>query len=298
MTLPDFKSRARDHQIRYRNQVLNKEDYDTYFTWLTDEDAVNGLNLYTDWPRLVELTSKRYKFHTKKKTVKNMYKDMLRSEHIPFNMFVPLKPEFGQDQSLSFWQKLTPNLDIQKIMAIEIEWVWPVDINQLLDDHTSFDAYLSYENSNGDRCGLGIEVKYTEKSYPYGTTEELRMFDVEQSSPYHQATNNSNLYKSGATAQLRKPKLKQFWRNHLLGEKGHQIGLVKSFTSMHLYPQGNTYQQKACDAYQKQLSDERIDSFVPITYETFIELGRSVFNEDEQRTKWLDYLEKRYIVRS
>jgi hypothetical protein len=296
LTFPDFKSRARAHQIRYRREILNTEAYDTYFTWLSDDDAEAGLNLYTAWPGLLDHAEKRYDFYTKIKTVKNMYKDMLRSEHIPFNLFIPLKPEYGQGQTLAFWQTLLPDLGIQKITDVKVEWVWPVDISRLLDDHTSFDAYLAYENSSGESCGIGIEVKYTEKSYPYGRTEKKRMFKQLESSRYYKATIDSNLCKPEAIPELRKPMLKQFWRNHLLGEKARQIKLVKRFDSLHIYPSGNTYQDKACESYKKQLTPEGTRRFHPITYESFLQVGRDVFADNPQRLKWLDYLDKRYIV--
>jgi len=287
----DFKNLARQHQIEYRNSVLSKPAGE-YPTWLNADDARQGHNLYLNWPGLFEAAKKRYE---PDKKLTDVYQDMLRSEHIPLNLFVPLQHEISNPDTLSFLNHLLPDADIQEITNVEIEYVWPVDRNELLDDRTSFDAYIGYRDGDNNLCGIGIEVKYTEKSYPYGDTEKKRMFDPDGNSPYHKATKSSSLYLDNSIPALREPALKQVWRNHLLGEKMRQNGGIKKFTSVHLYPKGNQYQTAVCNDYINLLTAAGKKYFVKITYEEFIRLGRESFS-GQRFADWLDYLERRYIV--
>lgn len=88
-----FKAKARLHQSHYRSKHF-KVDFDEYGNRLTKEDALKYLNFY---PCLgvIETLKKRYPKYSK-----GLYADMLRSEHIPFNLFAPLK------QDLNFAKKV------------------------------------------------------------------------------------------------------------------------------------------------------------------------------------------------
>jgi len=78
-----FKKKARMHQSVYRAQVL-KVEYDDYGNRLTDESGRNYLN-YFEGLNVVAVKKKRFPNYSKMRDA-----DMLRSEHIPFNMFAPL----------------------------------------------------------------------------------------------------------------------------------------------------------------------------------------------------------------
>jgi len=160
---------------------------------------------------------------------------------------------------------------------------------ELLDDNTSFDIYIDYKNGE-EICGLGIEVKYTEKSYPFGKTEKERMWD--DKSLYNQLSKNSGVYKKEALHKLRTTKLKQAWRNHLLGIKLLELKKLNKFYSVHLYPKANTYQANMCKEYIGCLKEEQQQSFIPITFEHFIETAEKVFTNFKHR-KWIKYLKDR-----
>ena len=77
-----FLEKARLHQSKYRAEVLHV-DFDTYGNYLTTEDANQGLNFYDDFDIFHEV-KKRYKNYSKP-----LYANLLRSEHIGFNLFIP-----------------------------------------------------------------------------------------------------------------------------------------------------------------------------------------------------------------
>lgn len=296
----NWKNQALEIQLKFKKETLklttsgtfgkqNKE----YENILSDTDAKNGANFYChnnseewqllkDWAKLDN--GKRVDF-----TGAGL-KNMLRSEHIPYNMFFPLeKIRTSEPEALnSFIEKLLDNtIKVDKVSRIKIEFASDLDKSKLLDDNTSFDAYIEY--LDGDKkCGLGIELKYTEKSYPYGNTEQKRMWDA--NSEYNKLSVRSGYYKSNKIEKLRDNTLKQLWRNHLLGIKLVDVNELNQFHSVHIYPEGNIYQKDACDMYIDCLNDEKKQSFVPVTFEKFTSVAKDAFGNQS----WIEYLEDRY----
>lgn len=78
-----FKAAARLHQSTYRARVLDV-DCEDYGNRLTDADGRALLNYY-DGLGIREALRQRYPQYSKERDA-----DLLRSEHIPFNMLAPL----------------------------------------------------------------------------------------------------------------------------------------------------------------------------------------------------------------
>lgn len=290
MRITSYKSRANAYQKNYLENVLRLKKGE-YSTWLRDHDAEAGSNFYTAFPGLLGFVNSRYAFKNKK----IMYKDMLRSEHVPFNLFGPLGLKRSSVLVTEFCKKLFSDENISQITDVKIEWP-PAKANPLAD-RTSFDAYLEYESGQKEICGIGIEVKYTEKSYPFGKTEYENMTKNYKSSCYARVTIDSQLYNSNAHEQLATKKLKQTWRNHLLGASMVLKKQIIAFTSVLVYPSGNEYQREVSEEYQSLLTSDSKKTFVAVTYEEFIRIGREVFRGSVIFMDWLKYLDDRYIVK-
>jgi hypothetical protein len=84
----DFKRRARLHQSLFRRDVLSV-DYNEYGNRFQDYDAKRFLNYY-DGLNVRKALRDRYPNFSQRRDA-----DMLRSEHIPFNLFAPLKNDFA-----------------------------------------------------------------------------------------------------------------------------------------------------------------------------------------------------------
>lgn len=297
------KNKAKLKQVEFKTSILKlqtsgKHNNIEYKHILSKEDSEKGYNFYCyktlEWRELQDWADKNT---GNKKSKKVNFKgeglrNMLRSEHIPYNMFFPLaklnksKPELVK----RFLEKLIPNINISCVKKIRIEYVSETDKNKLLNDNTSFDAYIEYNDGNKN-CGLGIELKYTEKSYPYGDTEEQNLFDV--NSKYNLLAKKSDCFISDFS-ELNKSDLKtikQLFRNHLLGLKLVDISCLENFNSVHVYPEGNIYQKIACDKYTNHLSLKGKQSFTPITFEKFVMAAKEIFGNQN----WIEYFEKRYL---
>lgn len=278
-----FKAAARLHQSRFRAEQLGIADYRDYGSRLPTEAARAGRNFYP-WPGLLDVVSARFPFDDQK-----LYWDMLASDNVPFNFFVPLRTLPFTPALLAAW---TGDV-VERVSAIEIEWK-PAK-REHLDDRTSFDVFVTYVRPGRRPTlgGLGVEVKYTEREYSWSKREKERMADP--MSAYHQVHRASEVYRDGALSGLVTRRLKQLWRNQLLGEAMLQRGTVARFTSMLLYPAANQHFAEVVHDYAELLDPTRRDRFTAVPYETFITSARRLCS-DADAAAWLDYLEKRYIV--
>jgi hypothetical protein len=217
--------------------------------------------------------------------------DMLRSEHIPFKFFVPLRDHAAMIPLAREWS----GVEVAEILSVKIEWA-PQPKALFLDDNTSFDAYVDYRAKDGTRGALGVEVKFTEREYPWGKTERTRMFD--DRSRYHLVHGASGIYGAGGLELLRTPRFKQLWRNHLLGEamlQRPELGF-EHFTSVLLYPKGNAHFVEVTHEYEQLLVPTRTSAtFRGVTFEAFVATCREHARAPQDR-EWADYLAARYLV--
>ncbi len=228
------------------------------------------------------------------------FRNMLRSEHIPYNFFIPLKLNSNQIEVLSFFKKLFDRDDLLTITKFEIEWA--PDSKYTMQDKTSFDVYIQFDLQNDKTLGVGIEIKFTEKSYPYTAMELSRLKkEVEAESPYFKIWNNKKIsvYEDNSYNILGEKMYKQFFRNHLLGlsmiNNNNLKIKIDEFISVHLFPEANTYQKEKAEEYNQKIRLENRRYFISLTFEKFIDEGEKIFNASAEK-KWLNYLKDRYIV--
>lgn len=278
----DFKARARKHQAQYRAEVLGVE-WDTYGNRLTKKDG-EALLIYYDKLGVREAKIRRFPDYSSKRDG-----DMLRSEHIPFNMFGPLQT--NADLAKQVLGKLIGR-EIADLLALEFEWA-PEPRELYLGDRTAFDVYACLKPKDQQiRCiGLGIEVKYTERGYPIGNTESKRVADHD--SLYWCVTRKSGAFVPDGYGALASDDLRQIWRNHLLGLAMRIHGDINDFVSVTLYPAGNTHFTNALAAYRAHLSAEARNSLLGRTYESYFE----ALGGDNSIMNWREYLQSRYVVR-
>ncbi len=279
-----FLKRARLHQSKFRAETLNL-DFDTYGNYLTKKDGEAGKNFYEGFG-IFEAVKKYRKYN------KPLYSNMLRSEHIPFNLFIPLNDNktLGKEIFNEFFGGV-----IQTIDRIEIEFA-PAAKENYLNDGTSFDAYVEQTHIDNSKGIIGIEIKYTEKEYKLtkGSKQENDIKD--KTSKYYSVTERCGLYKPNSVEFLPTDNFRQVWRNHILGES---ILLVdsdkfKHFTSLTIFPKENKHFIQTSKDYIDLLVDNK-NKFIPLTYEDFFAVCNKhcVGNDYEN---WLNYLTKRYIV--
>ena len=171
-----------------------------------------------------------------------MMRHTLRSEHIPWNVFFPMSlSDDMKSHAVDVFNAIIGQVSaelpkIKYISSIKIEFA-PKDEHATeapftmcyLNDRTSFDTYIEYVAEDGEKGGIGIEVKYTEEGYHPGEAEKKaaithyknpkhRYLDVMKKSAYYIPAafmpddKHPNLWSPLVSNELR-----QIWRNHLLG---------------------------------------------------------------------------------
>jgi len=280
-----FLARARLHQSEYRAKILNVP-FDGYGNYLTRSDAEAGLNFFGDFG-IFDAVRKRYPKYSRA-----LYANMLRSEHIGFNLFIPFRVdlEFGK---IVFNEILDGQ--IESIDCIEIEYA-PPEPEKYLNDRTSFDAYIEYTHIDNSHGIIGIEVKYTEHEYKLESGSKQEADINNKDSRYYTVTDQCGLYKPDTIDRLKSDKFRQIWRNQLLGESIilSETDEFQHFTSLTIFPSGNSHFIEACQEYEEMLA-ENDGRFVSVTYEDFIAIGRK-HNPHGKFSEWLDYLDERYLV--
>ena len=282
----EFKRLARAHQFHFRENELHVfYDEKNPQVMLTPEAAKQGLNFYEGYRDLI--MHEKGKFGTSA-----LFANMLRSEHIPYNIFVPMKQDMGNAALL--FSRIT-GVKIVEILGIKIEYAGLDKRDKYLNDGTSFDAFIHYRSADGKEGGIGIEVKYTEKSYGIGGKEKEDLQGLNKS--YHTITSASGYFVERLDVRrfAKEHHLRQIWRNHILGYSMIHKGDIELFHHIHLYPKGNRhFGELAIPEYKRLLSDSGKSSFIDLTYEELFQMMEEHFQSEEQK-KWIDYLNKRYL---
>jgi hypothetical protein len=273
-----FKAAARLHQSNYRARVL-QVDYSEYGNRLT-EVAGRALLNYYDGLGVKEALRERYPAYSQKRDA-----DLLRSEHIPFNLLAPLA---GRPALMQLVLSEVLGLELSQPCLMRFEWA-PSPAKEYLGDLTSFDAYIQGRGANGELVGVGIEVKYTERGYKIGATEAKRVGDRE--SAYWVTTRESGLFVRGGCAELADDDLRQIWRNHLLGLAMVRRKDIGKFVSVTLYPAGNQHFTHALTRYRGHLEATAQGCVRGCTFEQYIYSLRG----DEEIEAWKEYLKARYL---
>lgn len=283
----EFKAKARAHQFVFRENELNdRYDEKNPQVMLSPNAAKQGL-IFCDTYRCF-IQKKVGSFKTSA-----LFSNMLRSEHIPYNIFTPM--EMNLDAAVSVFNKIIGG-GICKIENIKIEFAGDNDKIKYLNDGTSFDTFIKYKHIDGSEGGIGIEVKYTENGYRIGDIEKKTIEN--KNSQYHQITKLSNYYipSLDVLSFIKDNHLRQIWRNHILGYSMINNGDIKHFHHIHLYPHGNIhFHIKALPEYKKLLTGDGKKTFIDLTYESLFDMIEVYFTSEKEK-EWLKYLRKRYII--
>lgn len=298
LSYSEFKRKAREHQVKFREDILGV-GYNQYPNVLSFADARKGLVFYEGFRKEILEELKKPIPITSSAPSGQMLTNLLRSEHIPYNIFFPMRKDRNGCKDL--FNHVLGKEEIQRVMDIKIEH-HPEPIENYLSDHTAFDVYISYTNTDNKECGIGIEVKYTEKEYALkeGTSEYAHVKDEHGNTrlfgPYFNATNNSRYFKEEVTHDiLVTNKFRQIWRNHILGASMVQRGDIEQFTSITIYPEANIhFHNDAMPEYYELLSETGKDTFIPLTYEELFNLMDKFLNVENGK-EWNMYLKQRYL---
>lgn len=334
----NFKNIARNKQARFFEEKNGIVEFDTIKrklhgeteprdfyvkALLKKEDAKDGKIFFEGFRN--EIMSKiKYLIKEGKYSPSGMMmRHALRSEHIPWNMFYPMSMDAEKkNHAKNIFNTIIENVSsdlpkIGEIIDVKIEYA-PRDEKATeepftmcyLNDRTSFDTYIEYISVDGEKGGIGIEVKYTEEGYQPGDKERVTAITHYKEHRYYDVMRKSDYYIPESYAPDKKhPKLwsplvcnalRQIWRNHLLGASMVQHEDIKHFLSIHLYPSGNLHFHGdakhigAIKEYKQWLSETGKKTWTAVTFEELFDLMKNNFIEKTDQ-EWIKYLYERYI---
>jgi len=288
MKKESFKNKAKRHQLNFfskENQSTVKEKNGrAQDHWLNEKAAGEGKIFYPGYEVCIAAKDKL----RGKKIIPEWFYDTLRSQHIPFNFFIPLRAE--KELAAKVFGRML-DIRIKSIEEIEIEF--PPSNDNPLNDKTSFDAFVSYNNESGRKGMIGIEVKYTEGGY--SPTKRERSEIGKSNALYYKKHEESKLFKNIDPKDIKKNRFRQIWRNHLLAYAYQRKNDYAEFKSVTIYPSGNTHFCEAIEEYKAFLTDAGKNTFKGITYESFFdELAKCSQTQDQHN--WIEYLRERYLI--
>ena len=340
MTNKQFKQEARKHQVEFkinddeikipsdRHQYVKVTNWRTkeektvpvpnMLLWEDRKDSEGYIIIYSGFRKdITEKIDNRQKSDPSP-SFSRMVTDLLRSEHIPYNLFEPMN--YDLNNATALFNNILGSERIRTINDILIEYKEKNEKGESgLKDGTAFDVFVDYETPTGKRGGIGIEVKYTEKEYliKKGTKEWKETHD-DSTGLIHLADNYWNpSYKSGwfkseyiedvgslishkAKEHVVANQYRQIWRNHILGASMVLDGSLSEFTTITIYPEGNGHFSKLLwDKYKDKLTVEGVKTFKHLTYEELLPMIRRYFKGGtiKDSDKWVDYLERRYLIK-
>lgn len=330
-----FKVKARNHQINFKKKTLGiKSDRSPVRTirWvgkdgishektvsvessLLPEDLRDSNGAYVIFYPGFKDEITREIDRVAGRSTGQMVSNLLRSEHIPWNIFFPLRKDL--DGATKLFNALLETQRIQTVDDIKIEYN-PGG----LDDGTSFDVYVSYLTREGRHGGIGIEVKYTEKEYPIKRgskewNETHNACGIHLADNYLSPSIESGWFKeeyirdvpfsdfNACFEHVAANRYRQIWRNHILGASmvlgkcNSPSDRLDEFTSITVYPAGNGhFDDKLWSDYRNKLTDEGKSTIANVTFERLFKIMGESLNSSAipQFDNWIKYLNNRYIV--
>lgn len=211
------------------------------------------------------------------------FNNMLSSQPMCFNLFLPLKNALNQypDFINNTFSKVFPELNIKVIKNIKIEFIPPY-YKELINDKTAFDAFIEYEDKNGLLGIIGIETKYTDI---LGTKkcENTRVnFDF------------SNIFTSTSLKKFASEGCNQLTRNILLTESYRSYNKLEHSCSVILSPKDNLSTNKEICGFKDHFCCESTEKLKRVFLEDFV----SAIKENcpnEYYKLWIESFYNRYL---
>jgi len=159
-----FRANVEARARAYRVTSLLLKDFDTYGHILTEEDAKIGYNFLPSMRKEILSAVRKRNDQGKGVDMNRTTKNMLSSQAMCFNLFVPLN--LNKKFATTFFKQLLG--DCQAIIGdIEIEYTPSTSIfhDQSGKGGVDCDALLQYENNAGQHSILIMETKYVETEF-------------------------------------------------------------------------------------------------------------------------------------
>ena len=287
-----FARKARLLQSWYRYTILDEPNYGVgpaetnrnKYGNIIENGKTSGKNFLS--VEIFEYAEYRLKNRIKGETFDEyrLFNNMLGSQTMCFNLFVPLKKLFSKniENVAKIFSACFPSLDIAKVLAIELEFL-PYPKDEYLDDGTAFDAFIIFKNSAGARNLLVVETKYIEK---LGSNSSTNL------KPQIETASNSGLF-NDAGIEAANNGLSQLGRNFLLAQKYTEVHKLNNFYAVVISPEENNSSKIEIESFKKLLNPSAHEILLYKSLEEFVDTINGTC-PDEMIT-WITDFKRRYL---
>ena len=211
----DHIIRSRMLQGIYRNQKIENAYCNYVFEDSGFVNFMRNKRLESDAKKESEAIKQRERLTDEKRLLENL----LSSQPMAFNIFLPLKWNDFEIGNAVF-KELFPFLKIKQLVNIKMEYVPGDGIGKnnrtITTDNSCFDVYIEYKNENDKLGGIGIEVKYTES---FSNSDYWKETGYKKDRYIDAIKKYSVQFYEKYTKEYLQPTYNQLFRNQLLAEE-------------------------------------------------------------------------------
>ena len=155
----------------------------------------------------------------------SLFNNMLSSMPLCFNLFYPFKQALDTHQACIHraFRSIFPWLPLQRVNRIHIEYI-PLPVEDYIDDNTTFDAVVLFEDEDRRAGLLTVEVKYTRPLNAELGESNARKADVAESAGIFTPQAVNDIQQSGCTQLMDNILLTESYRlKHKLANSQHVV---------------------------------------------------------------------------
>ena len=256
---------------------LTGETKPTYYGNMLVNGEDTGGNFF--FHQTFQYAKERVKNKIKEETIDEyrLFNNLLSSMPLAFNLFHPLmmiKDKYPKALN-QMVKDAFPHLPIIQVEEIKIEFI-PTPIEQYTKDKSAMDAAIIFQDENGDKHLIGIEVKYTDSLGTNKAKDNELKFDIAKN--LKQFTNDGlKIIEDGC---------QQIYRNYLLIEKYKMVHGMKESYSIILAPKDHPSTNKEIETLKRHLKPIFHHKIMKSDLENFIE--KLELNCPDEFKEWLN----------
>lgn len=215
-----------------------------------------------------------------------LFNNLMSSMPMAFNLFHPLmmiravNPE-AVDRMI---RAAFPMLKIMyRVTAIGLEFI-PTPVENYTHDHSAMDAYIGFQDKQGNNYLIAIETKYTDSLGSNTASNQLSQINLFR---------ELEVFTDEAVSELEAGKIPvtQVYRNFLLTEKYRQVHRLNGSWSVIIAPKEHPTTDKEIASLQDQLRDRT--KLFKLSLEDFVACIKAHCPAEFQ--PWLEWFEERYL---
>lgn len=270
------------------NKKSNYKGIPTKYGNIITDGEINGKNFY--FPETFEYAKWRVQNRLKDETIDayRLFNNLLSSMPMAFNLFHPLMMLKAEKPALvdQMIREAFPGISsIYRVQEIGLEFI-PTPIENYTYDKSAMDAFIRYQDREGNNYLIAIETKYTDNLGTNAASNQKHQLDV---------LCELELFTPEAINSIKESKIKisQIFRNFLMAETYGKVHGLKGVYSVVMAPADHPTTKKEIKSLQTQLNEDVKERVFGMSLEEFTSVIR--LHCEGKYLNWIDWFHDRYL---